>query len=237
MNKVLRLIYLPINILFWFILKIISFQNYFSGTLNSFKSWFNARGKKNEIICKSLVCRSNIQIFGESNKFICGTGILNNCLIRMSGISNIVEIEDNETISNLTIHVRGENNVIKIGKGTSIGGARIINVGIKNSVTIGNSCMLSDNIEIWASDSHPIYSTKTNEIINSEQPITIGNKVWIGTHVKILKGAIIEDDSIIAMGTILTGKVPNNTVFGGNPNRILKQDVFWNKFCPNKLLY
>ena len=218
-------------------MSLFSKRNNVTGIFNSYKSLIWIKGSANKISSKSKIINSNLRVNGVGNEIDFGTGLLNKCIIRLSGKSNSLIIEDNETISNLIIHIRGEGNIIRIGKGTSIGGARIINIGIKNTINIGESCMLSDNIEIWASDSHPIFNKKTGEVINLEKPINIGNKVWIGTHTKILKGTIIKDGAIIAMGTILNGEVPNNVIYGDNPNRILKQDVYWEKFYTNKILH
>jgi acetyltransferase-like isoleucine patch superfamily enzyme len=218
-------------------LKSFSRLNSSIGLFNSYKSTFWIKGEENKLFNKSVIGHSSIRIYGKENKVQIGKGELSKSNIRISGNSNTLLIEDNEKICNLNLHIRGVNNLVKIGKGTSIGGAKIINVGITNSITIGESCMLSDNIEIWASDSHPIYNQVTGEIINPEQSISIGDKVWIGAHVKILKGTIIGNDSVIALGTILKGWVPNNVVYGGNPNKVIKEHVFWEKMYMNQILH
>lgn len=236
-SKHLLHIYFIPNFLSWIILKLFSRLNHTSGLFNSYKSTFWIKGEENEILSKSVIGLSNIRIYGKENKVSIGKGELTHSNIRISGKSNTILIEDNAKIRNLNIHIRGVNNLVKIGKGSSIGGAKIINVGITNSIIIGEACMLSDNIEIWGSDTHPIYNQVTGEIINPEQSISIGNKVWIGAHVKILKGTIIGNDSVIALGTILKGQVPNNVVYGGNPNKIIKEKVFWEKRYKNRILH
>ena len=66
---------------------------------------------------------------------------------------------------NLIKFIRGRKCICYIGNETSVGGVRIVCMGEKNNVIIGNRCMFSDNIEIWATDSHSIYN-KDREIIN-----------------------------------------------------------------------
>ena len=57
--------------------------------------------------------------------------------------------------------------------------------------------------------------------------IVIGDHVWIGKNVTILKGVKIGNNAIIAAGSIVTKDVPNNTLFGGNPAVIISEGVDW----------
>ena len=87
--------------------------------------------------------------------------------------------------------------------------------------------MFAERIEIWASDTHPIY--KDGQIINPSQPIYIGEHVWVGTNVTILKGSTLNDGCIIGMGSLVKGEVPSRVVYAGNPARVLREDVEWDK--------
>ena len=53
--------------------------------------------------------------------------------------------------------------------------------------------------------------------------INIGDDVWIGAEVTILKGVKIGSGSIIATKTVVTKNVPNNSIFAGNPGKIVKK--------------
>mgnify|MGYP005868018019 FL=1 len=46
-------------------------------------------------------------------------------------------------------------------------------------ISFGDNCLLSWNILVMNTDAHPVYDKEGNHI-NHDQPITIGNKVWIG---------------------------------------------------------
>lgn len=217
--------------------KILSRSNYIIGIFRVSRTIFSIKGHKNCIFNKSYVYKSIIKIRGESNTVSIKDGFVANCQLTISGKFNSITFDSNERIRNLDIQIRGEHNLIKIGKGTSIGGARMINIGKNNNIIIGEQCMLSDCIEIWSSDSHPIYDLESGQIINEEKPIKIGNKVWIGSHVKILKGTEIGDNSVIAMGTIVTKNVPANVIYGGNPGRIIKHNITWDKYYKDPLLH
>lgn len=53
-------------------------------------------------------------------------------------------------------------------------------------------------------------------------PITIGNNVWIGDKVTILKGVEVGNNVIIGANSLINKKVPDNCIVGGNPFKIIK---------------
>ena len=76
-------------------------------------------------------------------------------------------------------------------------------------IQIGNYCKFGNNLVIVDHDHN--YKEKEPEFVSDE--ITIGNRVWVGANVVILKGAEIGDDCVIAAGSIVKGSIPANTVF------------------------
>ena len=54
-------------------------------------------------------------------------------------------------------------------------------------------------------------------------PVTIGNDVWIGGNVTTLPGVNIGDKAVIAAGAVVTKDVPDNTVAGGVPAKVIKE--------------
>lgn len=52
--------------------------------------------------------------------------------------------------------------------------------------------------------------------------ITIGDDVWIGSHVVILDGANIGDHVVIGAGSVVTGDVPSYAIVAGNPARFVR---------------
>ncbi|MBR3888998.1 acyltransferase, partial [bacterium] len=94
---------------------------------------------------------------------------------------------------------------------------------------IGDNCMFGQNINFMLGDFHKIIDLKTSEQTNkSKSGIKIGNHVWIARDVKVLKDISIPNNTIIATQSLVTKSfTEENTLIGGVPAKILKQDVTW----------
>jgi len=55
-----------------------------------------------------------------------------------------------------------------------------------------------------------------------KKPVIIGDFVWIGHGVTIIPGVKIGEGAIIAAGSTVTKDVPDLSIVGGNPARIIK---------------
>ena len=114
------------------------------------------------------------------------------------------------------VYVSGK---LEIGQSTYINPNTLI---ISNhDVKIGANCAISWNVQIIDDDFHSI----NNNV--SKDSISIGDKVWIGSDVKIIKGAKIGNGCVIAANSLVIGVVPPNSLVGGIPAKILKSDVVW----------
>lgn len=172
-----------------------------------------------------------ITIKGSNNKIIANAAFIENSNISISGFQNKLTIANGVKLRGAEIIIRGERCSIEINKNTKFGGIRLINVGKNNCISIGENCMFSDHVEVWASDTHPIFNEQ-GEWINPEEPIIIGNNVWIGSRVIVLKGIKIGDGSVVGMGTIVTKDIAPNVISVGFPNREIQKGIRWETDYP-----
>ena len=114
-----------------------------------------------------------------------------------------------------------ENAILELGQNTYISANGLIRVAKR--IKIGDNCSISWNVTIMDSDFH---NYKINdEFVENTKDVLIGNNVWIGNNVIILKGVTIGDNAIIAAGSVVTKDVLSNTIVGGNPIKILKENA------------
>lgn len=100
------------------------------------------------------------------------------------------------------------------------------------AITLGDNCMLGRDIEIRDSDGHYIIEKYENqEIIKpNERSITIGNHVWICSHVTILKGVEIGNDCVIAHSSVCTKPIHGSgLLIGGYPAKVIRKNISWKK--------
>ena len=102
---------------------------------------------------------------------------------------------------------------ILISPGTSIRSAK--------KIIIGDSTMIASDVTITDSDWHDIYDR--TDYVASPKEVIIQENVWIGEKSLILKGSKIGKNSIIGAGSVVSGKVPANVVFAGNPAKEIKK--------------
>lgn len=99
-----------------------------------------------------------------------------------------------------------------------------VNIHCSERIEIGHNVAISENVVIRDSDNHNIVSSK--EHIKTK-PIKIGNHVWIGMNVIILKGVTIGDGAVVAAGAVVTRDVEANSLVGGVPAKEIKNNIKW----------
>ena len=120
------------------------------------------------------------------------------------------------------ISALGKNVVVKIGNNVGISG---VSINSRNSITIGNNVIIGGGAAIWDTDFHPADYEVRKVFPNQgkSSPIFIGNDVFIGARVIILKGVSIGDRSVISAGTVVNKSVPKDSIVFGNPMIIKPQ--------------
>ena len=127
-----------------------------------------------------------------------------------------------------------ENSRVKIGNNVNLGGGTLIdcvcNITIEDDVLISYQCIIQD------SDNHSTkYSIRKNDTadwmnnryhnwdVTPQKPVVLLKGAWIGARATILKGITIGEGSVVAAGSVVTKNVPDWTIVGGNPAKVIRE--------------
>ncbi|MBM7642950.1 sugar O-acetyltransferase [Streptococcus loxodontisalivarius] len=88
-------------------------------------------------------------------------------------------------------------------------------------VTIGDYVMIGPNTMI-TTVGHPLTPKGRRQNLGIAEPVKIGNDVWIGGNVTILPGVTIGNNVVVAAGAVVTKDVPDNSLVGGIPAKLIK---------------
>lgn len=123
---------------------------------------------------------------------------------------------------------------IHIGEWCFIGeGARLWSAC---KITLGNRVLVSHNVNIFDSHTHPIEARARHLHIRAilrvghpkkaalaERPVRIGDDVWIGANTCILRGVRIGKGAVIGASSVVTRDIAPGSVVAGNPIRLLRR--------------
>jgi len=125
-------------------------------------------------------------------------------------------------------HCRLENNISfkfdgiwKPGPSIQIGNEVFIGAGcefnIRIGISVGNDSLIASGCKFIDHD----HGIQLNELIRKqhgpEQQIIIGNDVWLGCNVVVLKGVHIGNGAVVAAGAVVTKSIPPYEIWGGIP--------------------
>ena len=109
------------------------------------------------------------------------------------------------------------------GKNIHIGKNVFINMGCKfqdqGGIFIGDWALIGHNV-VLATLNHAASPKDRGSMIPA--PIRIGKNVWVGANAVILPGVTIGDGAIVAAGAVVNRDVPENTVVGGVPAKVIR---------------
>lgn len=153
-----------------------------------------------------------------------------NSNIQVYGNDCVIIIGENNLLKDSILWLEDRKSSIIIGNDNKFCGKVHIGVVEKTRVTIGNNCLFSSEIYITTTDSHSIIDISTGKRINPSLDVNLGNHVWVGHKATILKGVSIADNTIIGACALVTKSIDEqNTIFAGNPARVVRQNVNWDE--------
>ena len=153
-------------------------------------------------------------------------------IINMGKESSLIKIGKNSVVEG-TLLTFAHGGAITIGDWCYVGeGSRI---WAAKQIAIGNRVMVSHNVNIFDSLTHPIDPVSRHQhfcaivknghpkMINlGERSVRIEDDAWIAAGVHILRGVTIGRGAIVGAGSVVTHDVPAFSVVGGNPARVLR---------------
>lgn len=89
-------------------------------------------------------------------------------------------------------------------------------------ISFGENVMIGPKTVFWGRDHGIKLGIPMNKQAHNSSPIVIGNDVWIGANVTILKGVLIGNGAVIGAGSVVTKNVPENAIVVGNPGKVLR---------------
>lgn len=168
--------------------------------------------------------RSKIKLMRQLSRFKqcknlnwSGEGITK-CDFEMSPDSNVSISENVIFRPGCSIRVRSGAS-LKIGDAVSFNNGCIITC--REKITIGSHVLFGPNVMIFDHD-HDFRSDDFEHKFKTA-PIVIGNNVWIGGNVSILRGAVIKDGAVIGANSVVKGIVEENCVYTGSSEIIMRK--------------
>ena len=94
----------------------------------------------------------------------------------------------------------------------------------KERILIGSNVLIARFVTIL--DHDHAYAFDGDQLSFSDfvtAPVNVGNNVWIGDKVTILKGVTIGDNVVLGANSLVSRDIPSNCIAAGNPCRVLRE--------------
>jgi maltose O-acetyltransferase len=121
------------------------------------------------------------------------------------------------------IHIEARNPEAEviIGDGVFINNNAVI-MADRARISIGRNTLIGTEFTVYDSDFHELHPERRMSNNHATASVTIGENVFIGSRVTVLKGVVIGDNSVIAAGSVISSNIPCNVIAGGLPAKIIK---------------
>lgn len=110
---------------------------------------------------------------------------------------------------------------ISIGSGTYVG--NFFDFNCRGSIAIGENCMFGNFVSIVDNNHGTDPASDMKEQPFEVAPIVVRRNCWLGEKATILCGVTLNENVIVAAGSVVTHDVPANSIVAGVPARVMRQ--------------
>lgn len=187
------------------------------------------RGRNNRVdIGKSLLTRTRIRICGRDNTVVIGDHCrLHDLAILVTGTGHRLEIAAGCQLRG-KIKLEDSGSAVAIGPGTTMENG-YLGAYEGTRISIGNDCMISDQVGVRTGDMHSLVAADTGARLNPAQDVVIEAHVWLCRGATVMKGCRIGAHSVLGAYSILTGPLPAGVLAVGAPAKVIRTGINWRR--------
>jgi len=90
----------------------------------------------------------------------------------------------------------------------------------RGGITIEDGALIGPNVNLITENHSEIPELRQHVY---GRPILIKRKAWLGAGVTVLPGVTIGENAIVAAGAVVSKDVPDNTIVGGVPAKVIRK--------------
>ena len=102
-------------------------------------------------------------------------------------------------------------------------------------IHIGRSVLIGPGV-VLACAGHPIHpEQRCSSALETSEPITIEDGVWIGANSTVCGGVTIGEGSVIGAGSVVTSGIPKGVIAAGVPCKVLREITDADRISPERI--
>ena len=116
-----------------------------------------------------------------------------------------------------------KNESCKLVIGDNVGISEYCYFAVRGDISIGDNVIFGPGVKIFTENhSFKLFEKVFRLQKEIRNKVIIGNNVWIGSNAIILPGVTIEDNAVIAAGSVVNKNITTGTLHGGIPAKKIK---------------
>ncbi len=122
------------------------------------------------------------------------------------------------------IEARNDGALIEIGDKTTINNAAVL-IAEGAGIRIGARCLIGTEFQVMDTNAHELELGRRHMADSQTRQVVVGDDVFIGSRVTLLKGCRIGKGCVIAAGAVVAPgfEAPEMSIVAGNPARVVGQ--------------